>query len=106
MRYDSLCEAQQILCRYTARIVVWNTTDTGDSMENLKRGDIVKRYNDDKGIYQYGVVADTLIFLGNKCIISLMYRKEAMNFYTWTDDESSFMRIEQESFKNIRTCEG
>lgn len=77
-----------------------STTDTGDSMENLKRGDIVKRYNDDKGIYQYGVVADTLIFLGNRCVISFMYRKEAMNFYTWTDDESSFMRIEQESLSS------
>lgn len=32
----------------------------------LKRGDIVKRYNDDKGIYQYGVVADTLIFSGKQ----------------------------------------
>lgn len=42
MRYDSLCEAQQILCRYTARIVVWNTTDTGGNMENLKLGDIVE----------------------------------------------------------------
>lgn len=63
----------------------------------LKRGNIVKRYNDDKGIYQYGVVADTLIFLGNRCVISFMYRKEAMNFYTWTDDEPSFIRVEQES---------
>lgn len=46
----------------------------------LKRGDIVKRYNDDKGIYQYGygVVADTLIFLGNRYAISFMYREEAM----------------------------
>lgn len=73
----------------------------GESMNTtLKRGDIVKRYNDDKGIYQYGVVADTLIFLGNRCVISFMYRKETMNFYTWTDDESSFMRIEQESLSS------
>lgn len=63
----------------------------------LKRGDIVKRYNDDKGIYQYGVVVDTLIFLGNRCVISFMYRKEAMNFHKWADDEGSFIRVEQES---------
>lgn len=70
----------------------------GESMNTtLKRGDIVKRYNDDKGIYQYGVVADTLIFLGNRCVISFMYRKEAMNFHKWADDEGSFIRVEQES---------
>lgn len=63
----------------------------------LKRGDIVKRYNDDKGICQYGVVVDTLIFLGNRYVISFMYRKEAMNLYTWTDDKPSFIRVEQES---------
>lgn len=66
-------------------------------MKNLKLGDIVKRCNDDKGIYQYGVVADTLIFLGNRYVLSFMYRKEAMNFYTWTDDEPSFIRVEQEA---------
>ena len=70
----------------------------GESMNTtLKRGDIVKRYNDDKGICQYGVVADTLIFLGNRYVISFMYREEAMNLYTWTDDEHSFIRVEQES---------
>lgn len=65
----------------------------------LKRGDIVKRYNDDKGIgiYQYGVVADTLIFLGNRYVISFMYRRATQTFYTWTDDEPSFIRVEQEA---------
>ncbi len=66
-------------------------------MKNLKLGDIVKRYNDDKGICQYGVVADTFIFLGNRYVISFMYREEAMNLYTWTDDEHSFIRVEQEA---------
>lgn len=63
----------------------------------LKRGDIVKRYHINKGIYQYGVVADTLVFLGRKCAISFMYRRATQTFYTWTDDEPSFIRVEQEA---------
>lgn len=42
----------------------------------LKRGDIVKRYHINKGMYQYGVVADTFIFMGRKCVVSFMYREK------------------------------
>lgn len=66
----------------------------------LKRGDIVKRYHINNGIYLYGVVSDTLVFLGRKCVISFMYRRATQTFYTWTDDEPSFMRIEQESLSS------
>lgn len=63
----------------------------------LKRGDIVKRYHINNGIYLYGVVSDTLVFLGRKCVISFMYRRATQTFYTWTDDEPSFIRVEQEA---------
>lgn len=63
----------------------------------LKRGDIVKRYHINNGIYLYGVVSDTLVFLGRKCVISFMYRRATQTFYMWTDDEPSFIRVEQEA---------
>lgn len=66
----------------------------------FKRGDIIKRYNRDIGIYQYGVVADAVVFIGNKCVVALMYREEVHNFYQCIDDEESFMRIEQESLSS------
>lgn len=76
----------------------------GESMNTtLKRGDIVKRYHINKGIYQYGVVADTLVFLGHKCVICVIYREGALTFCTWTDDESSFIRIKQASLPS-RLC--
>ena len=69
----------------------------GESMNTtLKRGDIVKRYHINNGIYLYGVVADTLVFLGHKCVISFMYRRATQTFCTWTD-EGSFIRVEQEA---------
>lgn len=43
----------------------------------LKRGDIVRRYNRNKGMYQYGVVADTLVFLENKCVTCVIYREKS-----------------------------
>lgn len=70
----------------------------GESMNTtLKRGDIVKRYHINNGIYLYGVVADTFIFMGRKCVVSFMYREKMTNFHKWTDDEESFIRVEQES---------
>lgn len=66
----------------------------------FKRGDIIKRYNRDMGIYQYGVVADAVVFIGNECVVALMYREEVRNFYQCIDDEGSFMRIEQESLSS------
>lgn len=69
----------------------------------LKRGDIVRRYNRNKGMYQYGVVADTLVFLENKCVTCVIYREKSQTFCTWTDVEEVFMRIEQESLPS-RFC--
>lgn len=81
MRYDSLCEAQQILCRYTARIVVWNTTDKGESMENLKLGDIVEYKGDNN---------ELCIFIGHGSRIYSVIRWSSLyKFTSWllTEDK-------------------
>lgn len=83
MRYDSLCEAQQILCRYTARIVVWNTTDMGDNMENLKLGDIVE--------YK-GEVNEPCVFIGHGSRIYSVIRWSSLyKFISWSLTEDKIV---------------